>query len=897
MAELAGSRVGPYTIVDSLGSGGMGEVYKARDERLGRDVAIKLLPAELAQDRERLWRFAEEARAAGALNHPNVLSIYDIGTHDEAPYLVFELIQGETLRQRLRRGQLPPRRAIQIAAQIARGLAAAHGRGIVHRDLKPENFLITADDRVKILDFGLAKLVRKLPQDAPAGSANGAVLRTTPGMVVGTVGYGAPEQVQGQEADPRSDIFALGVILYEMLSGERPFRGETMIDTLQAIVNRDPPKIAVTSEVPPGLVRVVERCLEKSPENRFQSAQDLAFHLEQLNDSTSTLQPSLTGVTSRQAGQRSSKEVWRLAAAAAAGVALALAGVAWLHRAEPRSVPVVRGLTCSGLDSSPAVAPGGETVAFISARDGRSRVWLRQVTTGEEAPLTAGQDSFPRFSPDGSSIIFVRDEALYQVSVLGGEPRLLVDDAQDADWSPDGGRVAFIRGQESWDCALLVVNADGSGEREIHHSRGRLLRAPRWSPDGRWIAAFEITAGGTARAPVLLVDPEGGEKRTIPTSATGGTPICLTWSGSGQSLVYAQPQGPTPLIWRFGILLHDLPSGKTVPLLYLPMTVNGVEIPADRRLILGTVAGWCQLRESSLEVPESSRPRWLTRGSSIDRQPVYTHDGEWVLFSSNRGESFDIWAVSSSTGMVKRLTDSPASDWDPVVTADDQNLVWSSDRGGSFEIWIAERDGRNPRQVTQDGFDAENPSVTPDGGWIVYNSTHPERLGVWKIRPDGTRDQRVVAGATGIPEVSPDGRHVLFLLTPSPAGSLLRVARLEDGALVGFEILCYARVPGLALVPGRARWLPDGKAIAFVDAESDGTTGVFVQDFVPGLDTSQTRRRLVGLATDGMVESFAISPDGGRITLAVSETMASLTEVVDVPGVEAPRRALSGVSH
>src|SRR6266536_1522292 len=277
------TRLGRYEIRSQLGAGGMGEVYLARDPRLNRDVAIKVLPAALSSDSERLRRFEQEAQAAGALNHPNILSIYDVDTHDGSPYVVSELLEGETLREQLNGTALPVRKAIDYALQIASGLAAAHAKGIVHRDLKPENLFVTKDGRVKILDFGLAKLTQ--PEKAgPQTSLPTETAGTEPGVVLGTLGYMSPEQVRGKPADARSDIFAFGAILYEMLSGNRAFRGDSAADTMSAILKEDPPDLSITNQsISPGLERIVHHCLEKNPERRFQSAHDLAFDLEALS--------------------------------------------------------------------------------------------------------------------------------------------------------------------------------------------------------------------------------------------------------------------------------------------------------------------------------------------------------------------------------------------------------------------------------------------------------------------------------------------------------------------------------------------------------------------------------------------------------------------------------------
>jgi eukaryotic-like serine/threonine-protein kinase len=328
MTLPAGSKLGPYEILAPLGAGGMGEVYRARDTRLGREVAVKVLPASFSQDADRLRRFEQEARAASALNHPNILTIHDVGQQDGAPYVVTELLEGDTLRGRLAGGPMSPRRALEHALQIARGLAAAHDRGIVHRDLKPENVFVTRDGRVKILDFGLAKLTEpagvssqtNLPTAAPA---------TDPGIVLGTLGYMAPEQVRGKPADARSDLFAFGAILYEMLAGRRAFHGDTAADTMSAILTKEPPELSATNRsVSPGLDRVVRHCLEKDPERRFHSAHDLAFDLEALSDASGPLPPAVRPA-------RSGKRIAVIAAAAV--VLLAAAAIRLWRRASGAS--------------------------------------------------------------------------------------------------------------------------------------------------------------------------------------------------------------------------------------------------------------------------------------------------------------------------------------------------------------------------------------------------------------------------------------------------------------------------------------------------------------------------------------------------------------------------------
>jgi Tol biopolymer transport system component len=879
MPLTVGARLGPYEILSLLGAGGMGEVYRARDERLKRDVAIKVLPASYSRDADRLRRFEHEAQAAGGLNHPNITAVYDLGTVGGSPYVVSELLEGETLRSRLSGGALVVRKALDYARQIAAGLAAAHEKGIVHRDLKPENLFVTRDGRVKIFDFGLAKLTQ--PEDAvPQTNFPTATAGTEPGVVLGTLGYMSPEQVRGKPADARSDIFAFGAILYEMLSGKRAFHGDSAADTMSAILREEPPDLSKTNhDVPPALERVVRHCLEKNPEERFHSAHDLAFDLEALSGVSSGIRDSALIAGRRAVSLRLSRSL------VFAGLAILaiVAGIVldrFLLRRRSAEPPRVRYLTYSGRDWSPAASPDGKTVAFVSSRDGRMRIWLKQLAGGGETALTSGPDLSPRFSPDGSSVLFTRvagdRNSIYRVSVLGGEPRKLVDDAFGADWSPDGNQIAFARPQTS---SLWIAASDGTGAREIARTRQDVFLSPRWSPDGRAVA---VTQGGArVRGRILLVSTDGKEQRPIMPPEGGGPVSEVAWSGSGDEIVYGQSEALTAE-YRSApgrVVLQNVRSGKARIVLWSPNMGEGFDILESGRIVLSADSSRQNLRELTRQgASPPSESRWLTRGHSTDRQPVYSPDGEWVLFTSDRTGNNDLWTVSTKSGALRRLTDDPGEDWDPAFSADGKHLVWSSNRSGDFEIWMSDADGSGARQVTKDGVDAENPTATPDG-WIVYTSFNPARRGLWKIRSDGTKEEKLVGGNPTFPQVSPDGRFASY------SDERLRIVRVADGATVPFEVPLPAG-PGM----GRSRWAPDGRAIAFVVRDSEGRVGIFVQDFTPGRDSSSSRRVLGGFDPDQAAESFAISPDGSRVTIAVAEQFSALMLAEGVGGVSPPRR-------
>ena len=863
----------------------MGEVYRARDPRLARDVAIKVLPASFSADPERVRRFQQEARAAGALNHPNLTAVYDIGSHEGTAYVVSELLEGQTLDARLAEGPLSPRKAVEYALQIARGLAAAHDKGIVHRDLKPENLFVTRDGRLKILDFGLAKFGALDAGESPAGPLATSA-GTEPGVVLGTLGYMSPEQVRGRPADPRSDIFSFGAVLYEMLSGKRAFPGTSAADTISAILREDPPEITRGDrQIPDALERIIRHCLEKQPEERFRSAHDLAFALEAVASPSGSSSAALPlAIRTRP---RLARLNWRWILAL--GVA-ALAGVLldrFLLRppGQPRLV-TFRPLTYSGSDFSPAASPDGRTLAFASERDGRRRIWLKQLAGGNEVALTSGPDDDPRFSPDGSMVLFTRSEGtrttLYRVPLLGGEPRKLAENASDGEWSPDGRRIVFVRkslNRGVLGSSILVAAADGAGARELTRIEDHSLRWPRWSPDGRTIALVDSGLAGASR-PVQLVNAETGKAREVVAPGRGAA-IAAGWSSQGLLYTVAVRGLETRLV-------RDGGAAAARTLLWIPPDSGLFDILGPERLLYETVSTRQNLRLIAAGAPAGPEERWLTRGNSADRQPVFSPDGEWVLFTSNRSGNLDIWKLSLKTGALRRLTEDAAEDWDPVLTRDGK-LLWSSGRGGHLEIWMADADGSGARQVTNDGVDAQNPTVTPDGAWVVYNSGNLAGNGVWKIHPDGAGATRIVAGTTAHPEVSPDGQYVLYLTGIQNQQETLRVARVADGRPAPFDIRIPIRRPG-AIRIGRARWRPDGRVIVFVGQDENGVYGLFAQDFVPGKDTSPTRRPVGGFDKQTETESFGISPDGSRIVLASWERLLSIVAADGVPGISPPAR-------
>jgi Tol biopolymer transport system component/serine/threonine protein kinase len=881
-----GTELDHYRLVEPIGEGGMGVVWKARDTSLDRDVAIKVLPDDLADDQAFLARFEREAKAVAALSHPNIVGIFGFGKASGRVYAVMELLEGQTLRDLLDTGLLPPRKAIDIARQVAEGLDAAHGKGIIHRDLKPENVFVTADGRARILDFGLATA---LPGSEPGDATS---LRTehltTPGTVMGTVGYMSPEQVRAEPADSRSDIFSLGTILWEMLTGSGPFTRPTQPETMTAILREDPPDmIAGDRPLPPRLDRILRRCLQKSPDERFQSARDLAFALHSASADSEASVPGAKMARPETAGVFRAGPVWSIVLIAI-GIAFA---AGWLARrpAPPPKVPRVTQLTFSGSDRQPDVSPDGQLIAFASARRGISQIWLRQVDGGGEQPLTDGPDWQPSFSPDGTSVAFIRSQegrpSAFRVPVVGGQPRKLMDDVSEIIWSPDGESLAFVsnrRGGLSVMGELGILDTASGESRIVTRVDGWSLVGLSWSPDGSRLVTTRTSRQSTGEWRHLLVDPVTGvtEELSLPNATLVSPP---RWAGPS-ALIYARSpvaffgsSKPDPIV-RF-----DLDRGEERLLVWSPylfptrasrFEVTGIALLGDDRLLFDTFQS---VQEITLYDGSAASRSVAAQGLSKDRQPSYSPAGSQLLFTSNRGGNEDLYAYDIATGRLAQLTDHTASDWDGVYSPDGRSILWSSNRSGNLEIWMADADGTRPRQISRNGVNAENPTMTADGEWIVYSSSDPENPGLFRVRPDGSDTTRIVAGQAQLPEVSPDGRFVAYyVLSQWKSFSEIFVADVMTGELLDFSVQLDWKPDSPNVTYGRSRWLPDGTALAFVGLDDGGNVRILAQDFVPGRDTTSSRRVLLATPDDVVVESFGISPDGRQFAISTLQTVTAL---------------------
>ncbi len=872
----------------------MGEVYRAKDTRLGRDVAVKVLPEEFVSHPERMRRFEQEARSASALNHPSIITIYDVGFSGSNAYIAMEYVEGKTLAELLNAGRLPLKKVIALACQLADALAKAHEAGIVHRDLKPENLMISSDGFLKILDFGLAKLTN------PGMEVSTLQTQTSAGMVLGTAAYMSPEQAAGKTVDFRSDQFSFGSILYEMVTGRRAFKKDTAAETMTSILRDHAELVSPNIPAIPGPLRwIIERCMAKDPEERYASTRDLARDLQSLRDHFIEITSSSEATQSFHAAKPQRRLMLPLAIlmAVVAGAALAY----WFSRTPSQNPAVFRTLTYSGSDSSPTVSSNGQLVAFRSDRDGIPRIWLKQLKGGNEVAVTSGPDDLPRFSPDGSLLLFIRNEgsaaSLFRVPVLGGEERKVIEDVRSADWSPDGKEIAFIRWKASQgnpDSQFFIVNPDGSALRELAVIKERQLQSVRWSPDGRYLVATVIIQGNYgSRDAIALIDVQNKKTKWILSSYSW--PTSAVWIGTRNQIAYFSPETGVALFQLRGdstLFLHDVETGKRKPVFWAQSAGEIMDIAGKGSIVMHSASLRENLREITLNgKKDKATSSWLTRGNSCNRQPVYSPDGSRILFSSNMAANLDLWEVSTESLALRRITEDAAGDWDPAYSPDGKHILWSSNRGGHFEIWMANADGSGARQVTKDGVDAENPAMSSDGQWIVYNSYNPnlEVRGIWKIHPDGSGVTRIAAGLTQWPEISPDGRYASYGFYKQSLNDIFtyeRVVEIATGAQVPFEI----KVSNRDRVGGRMRWMPDGKSIVFIDEDDSGNWGLFAQDFIPGKDTHTSRRKLTGFEADRKIDTFAISPDNSRIVMAEVEILSSLIMAQGIPGIEPPRK-------
>ena len=742
MQFAAGSRLGAYEVTGSLGAGGMGEVFRARDTKLNRDVAIKVLPPHLAADEHARARFEREAKAVAALSHPNILAIYDFAVHGSTAYVVTELLVGETLRERLNGGRLPLRKVVQIGADIARGLAAAHEKGIVHRDVKPENVFVTTDGAIKILDFGLARQIEVAAAGETMPGATAAA-RTEAGTVMGTVGYMSPEQVQGREADHRSDIFSFGCVLYEAATGRRAFHRATAAETMTAILREDPPeRTSDTGAMPGGLEQVVRHCLEKRPEERFQSARDLAFALQALSG------PGLSGVEGSAVSSGRSSPArpflsFRGRFAAVCALALGVVAlVAYLARVTGRPDPVVGPRVLSfaqltdqpGLETNPSLAPDGRSVVYTRTVGGESALWLQRVgartATRLSGPAPAA-DTQPAFSPDGERIAFRSERdggGIFVMSASGESVTRLTDFGFFPNWSPDGRQIVVATSRfyapsdlQNTTTSFTVVTIATGERREFPATTGQ---QPVWSPHGTRIAYWGVHKGGQRDLWTVAATTAGSTPVSEPVTDDAAVDWSPMWSSDGRWLYFSSTRGGTMNLWRVPI---DESSGRVLgtpePVTTPSGWTGGISLSRDgTRLAFATL----DFRSTLFRVPfdagrglTAGPPVPILKGTRAIRDHHLSPDGQWVAFTE-AGVQEDLFVARVDGTEYRRLTDDGFRDRGATWSPDGSRIAFYSDRGGVYDLWTIRPDGSGLMALTA-GFNSGGfPVWSPDGSRLAY---------------------------------------------------------------------------------------------------------------------------------------------------------------------------------
>jgi Tol biopolymer transport system component len=836
---LSGHSIGSYRLLREVGRGGMGKVYLAHDERLDRRVALKLLPARLTDDADRVARFQREARAASALNHPNILTIYDFGQENSRHYIATEFVAGQTLRAVIGNPDFKLTQALDVAIQVASALAAAHQAGIIHRDIKPENIMLRPDGYVKVLDFGLAKLTeaRSSADEAETLASADSGFQTQKGVVLGTVSYMSPEQAGGQKVDARTDIFSLGVVLYEIITGHRPFEGATRNHVLVAILDHEPPPLAEHgSAAPAALQRIIARALRKERADRYQTMRELLDDLQEVRDEITfrarqerhsgsigeAPHAAAAGAVQSQAGRRRSGALWWAAILLVAASVLAVGVYEYSSARRARSAPPsvkLNRLTANGKIGGAAITRDGKYIAYAAGPPRQHSLWVMQTTTASHSQLIppAAEVLYwgMTFSNAGDYIYYVRNAGsgqleLYRVPTLGGTPkRLLVNIDSAVTFSPDGQQLAFGR-DIGGETHLVVANADGTSERTLATRRRpdyfdfQGIVKISWSPDGEKIAC---PAGNTEfplanRSELVEVRVKDGAEKPI-TRQRWADLRQIAWLGDGSGLVFvAKDKWTSPAqLWHL-----SYPAGEVRKL------TNDFSHYIDLSVALETnvIVTVQNDRFSNVWVApggDAARARQITDSRDDGVSGIsWTPDGR-IVYCSNVGGNPDIWIMDADGGNRRRLTDSPAWDVRPSVSGDGRYVIFESRSADKLGIWRMDIDGGNLVQLTGGKGEIE-PQCSPDGRWVYYRSAWGA---LWKVPLDGGDPVLVLDKGIGGPIISPDQkllayRHLDLQMNP-PYG--LAVAPLEGGQPIKqFAINHESRA---------IHWTPDGRALTYVD--------------------------------------------------------------------------------
>ena len=844
MPLTPGTKLDGYEILAPLGAGGMGEVYRARDSKLKREVAIKVLPSFVSRDPDRLQRFEQEAQAAAALEHPNILAVHQFGVFDGAPYLVSELLVGESLRHTLQHGPVPLRKAIDYGIQIAHGLAAAHDHRIVHRDLKPDNLFVTRDGRIKILDFGLAKLIH--PQADSDGNAPTLTRGTDPGMVMGTAGYMSPEQVRGQTVDHRTDIFAFGAILYEMLTGKRAFQRSTSAETMTAILNDDPPAISQTgANIPPALQRVVNRCLEKNPEQRFHSASDLAFALDALSDSGVS-----SGVTAARA--TNSRRLWSIGGAV---VVAMVAVLVYLGRRTPPAVPQVESvtqLTDDGevKDEFSSIDTDGARVYFTEKYGGNFRLAQVAASGGPVAPVPTQIPAPFRatIAPDFSGLLvtegpFGRHPVWFQ-PLPGGDPRSIGSlEGQSATFTPDGKQIVYTDGR-----TINIADRDGANAHKIADLSGWGFW-PTVSPNGKKIRV--IVADPEYNGSLWEIAPDEHDLHRLTTVPKSLFDVAYgRWTPDGRYFLLANAHEGATDIWAIPEKSHFLSRAKpaAIQLTNGPLSCTLPTPSRDGKQIFARCA---KLRGELVRYDRKLNQFVPFLGGISAFDVAFSRDGAWVVYLSYPDQS--LWRMRTDGRDRVRLTYSPMIASRPEISPDGKKIVFAQRRQGSqWDLYMIDMDGRAPEKIVGEPAGALFPYWSPDGNFLAFNAVLP-RLGT-----EMEMDIRVLDLKSGKVSVIPQSSGKVW---PVWITQEILVAMADNGSTVSRYDFRMQAWSNLANGPYSDCSAADGKYVYCVTSEPSPPAAVRIRVTDGHLEQLTDLSRLNRIVTYGSSE-FSLTPNG-----------------------------------
>jgi serine/threonine protein kinase len=900
---LVGKTIGRYKIVSVLGQGGMGEVYLAHDSSLNRKVALKLLPLSITDNRQRVLRFQREARAASAISHPNVAHIYEIGEAQGLHYITMEYVKGATLRELLKTDALDQAKVLEIAKQICNALVAAHGAGVIHRDIKPENIVVTEDCHVKVLDFGLAKLIEEERDDSESHASSS--LLTRPELLMGTSQYMSPEQVRRQAVDYRTDLWSLGVVLFELLLRRRPFAGESTTDVIVAILEHEPDRGEISELLSVEMMSVLFKSLSKDPEARYQSAEDLLHDLRQIDAIHSARPAAFAPYVNEQSGARN-----RIATGTTRLFSVKdrvdsipiqttstfrklslivpvflIVATAFYYTFKTRSTTTLLNsvvnlrferLHLSGDIAEIVISPDGKYVAYSVSESGKHSVHVRELATASDlrvTPISDSNYSGLSFSPDGTFIYYLENRAetgaLYRVSKLGGGQRLILENVNTAvTFSPEGSRLAFIRSNNAVDPAdLVIASADGSWssvvvQRSLADSRffSSYMQGPgpAWSPDGKSIACVTHGAGPKlTEASIEVIDVESGTARLLDAGPWYDV-WRMTWLGDGSGLVVAATEtaSGSGQLYLVGDQTKELRQITNDPNNYTLVSGSTDSHVFVTRNVERTSSIWhLSLTESSLDTISVEQKKGLAEVE------VGTEDR--LIYSVSDAQHINLWLQKA--GETRQLTFA-ADNSKPAMSPNGRYIVFCSSRAGRMNIWRMNSDGTQPLQITTGTYE-DLPSVSADSKWIVYRTGRDIR----KVSIDGGPPVVLLSREVQGPSLSPDSKLLAFFVNDHPDSQVwhLEVYDLTSHSIVQRFALPDSTSPfnGMVSTPdNRLRWTPDGKALSYVSSAS-GASNVWSQPLNGG-----PFRKLTDFK-EAEITSFAWTNSGRELVL-VRDTRA-----------------------